>query len=49
MADIITIELAFRQQVAAEGLKNIPKPSFSAKVATVALVPDSFTGTEVKF
>ena len=25
MADIITIELGFRQQVAAEALKNIPK------------------------
>jgi hypothetical protein len=25
MADIVTIELGFRQQVAAEALKNIPK------------------------
>jgi hypothetical protein len=25
MADILTIELGFRQQVAAEALKNIPK------------------------
>jgi hypothetical protein len=28
MADIITIELGFRQQVAAEALKNPPKVSF---------------------
>ena len=31
MADIVAIELAFRQQVAAEALKNIPKLSFCCK------------------
>jgi hypothetical protein len=31
MADIVTIELAFCQQVAAEALKNIPKLSFYCK------------------
>jgi hypothetical protein len=41
MVDTLTIELGFSQQVAAEALKNPPKLSFAAKVATVALVPDS--------
>jgi hypothetical protein len=31
MTDIVTIELRFRQQVAAEALKNVPKPSFCCR------------------
>ncbi len=49
MADIVTIELGFCQQVAAEALKNPPQSHFAGEVAAVALVPDSFTVTEIKF
>jgi hypothetical protein len=44
--DIVTIELGFRQQVAAEVLKNIPKLSFRCKSRDVALVPGSFAVTK---
>ena len=49
MADIVTIELRFRQQVAAEALKNIPKLSFRCKSRDVALVPGSFAVTKSNF
>jgi hypothetical protein len=48
MVDIISIELVFCQQVATETLKIFRKSHFAAKVATVAVVPDSFTVTEIK-
>jgi hypothetical protein len=49
MADILTIELRFRQQVVAEVLKNSSENShFAQEVGTAALVPDSSTVTEIK-
>ena len=49
MAGIITIELGFSQEVAAEALKTLRNSHFAGEVATVALVPDSFTVTGIKF
>jgi len=43
MADIVTIELGFRQQVVAEALKYLLKFQFARKVATVAWLSASFT------
>lgn len=48
MADTLTIELGFSQQVAAEPLKNLPNSHLAAEVATVALVPDSFSVASIK-
>ena len=42
MTGIVVVELRFGEQVAAEALKNISKPLFSAEVATAALVPDYY-------
>jgi hypothetical protein len=41
MIDIVSIELAFCQQVATETSKIFRNSHFAAKVAAVALVPDS--------
>jgi hypothetical protein len=49
MVDIVFIELPFCQQVATEVSKIFRNPHFTAKVATVAMVPDSLTVTEIKF
>jgi len=49
MVDTVSIELAFCQQVATEASKIFRNPHFAAKVATVALMPDSLIVTEVKF
>ncbi len=49
MVDTVSIELAFCQQVATEASKIFPNPHFAAKVATVALMPDSLIVTEIKF
>jgi len=48
MADNVSIELGFGQQVAAEALKNTPTPSFRCKSRDVALVPDSFSVVAIK-
>ena len=49
MADTVSIELAFCQQVATEASKIFRNAHFAAKVATVALMPDSLIVTEIKF
>jgi hypothetical protein len=50
MADIVTIELGFRQQVAAEALKNIPKVSFCCRSRDGSIgAALSFTVMEIKF
>jgi len=49
MIDTVSIELAFCQQVATESSKIFRNSHFAAKVATVALVPDSLIVTEIKF
>jgi len=49
MADIVTIEFGFRQQVATEALKSPPKLSFRWRSRDGSIVPDSFTVTEIKF
>ena len=49
MVDTVSIELAFCQQVATEASKIFRNPHSAAKVAMVALMPDSLIVTEVKF
>ena len=41
MADIIAIELGFRQQVAAEALKNIPKRAKRVFLGSIVRAPES--------
>jgi hypothetical protein len=48
MVDIVTIELPFCQRVATEASKILRNSHFAAKVATVALVPDSLILMEIK-
>jgi hypothetical protein len=48
MVDTLTIELPFCQRVATEASKIFRNSHFAAKVATVALVPDSLILTEMK-
>ena len=47
MADIVTIELGFRQQVATEASKTFRELYFAAGVTPVAVVSDAFTVTEI--
>jgi hypothetical protein len=48
MVDIVSIELAFCQQVATESSKIFRNSHFAAEVAAVALMPDSFGVAEIK-
>jgi len=48
MVDTVTIELGFSQQVATEPSKIFRNSHFAAKVATVALVSDSFSVAAIK-
>jgi hypothetical protein len=49
MADIVTIELGFGQQVAAEARKNFRKLSFRPEKSRRYRVPDSFNVMKIKF